>query len=98
MGNLWDNAIEACKCIQDEETWIDFKMRIRPEKFLVEIINPYREILKDNTGRLMTIKKDKSFHGIGMKTMRSIIERYNGYFNYVSIDHIFKVEIMICNE
>ena len=98
MGNLWDNAIEACKCIQDEETWINFKMRIRPGKFLLEIMNPCREVLKDSTGRLITIKKDKNFHGIGMKTIRGIVERYNGYFNYVTIDHVFKVEIMICNE
>lgn len=98
MGNLWDNAIEACKRLRDEERWIDFRIRIRPGKLLVEITNSCLEIRKDGNGKLITMKKDKSFHGIGMRTIRSITERYDGYFNYVSNDHTFKVEVMICNE
>lgn len=98
MGNLWDNAIEACKRLQAEERWIDFRIRIRPGKLLVEITNSCLEIRTDGNGKLITTKKDKSFHGIGMRTIRSITERYNGYFNYVSNDHTFKVEVMIYNE
>lgn len=98
MGNLWDNAIEACKRLQDEDRWINFRMRIRPGKMLVETTNSCLEIVKDTHGKLITTKRDKNLHGIGIRTIRNITERYGGYFNYISNDHAFKVEVMICNE
>lgn len=98
MGNLWDNAIEACRRIQSGEKWIDFRLRIRPGKLLLEITNSCLEVCRDMNGGLATMKKDKSFHGIGVRTIRNITERYGGYFNYVFNDHSFKVEVMICNK
>ncbi len=98
IGNLWDNAIEACETLTNEEKWIDFKMRIRPSKFLLEIRNPYQKIRKDTHGNFVTTKTDKKPHGIGVRIIKNIVEQHNGYFNCVLDDHIFKVEIMICNE
>ncbi len=97
MGNLWDNAIEACNRLREKEPWIDFQMHIRPEKFLIEISNPYQEICTDSNGKFKTMKSERQFHGIGLRTIQEITERYRGYYNCVVYDHIFKVEVMICN-
>ena len=98
LGNLWDNAIEACDRTQEKEPWIDFQMHIRPGKFLIEISNPYQEVLKDESGNLRSVKKEKGIHGIGMKTIRDIAERYHGHFSCILYDHVFKVEVMICSK
>ena len=98
MGNLWDNAIEACKKLEkDKQMWIDFEMHIRLDKILIEISNPYYEICQDVQGVLQTTKTNKQLHGIGIRTIKNITNRYHGYFNYVLCDHVFKVEVMICN-
>ena len=98
LGNLWDNAIEACLRSKNEEKWIDFQMRIRTGKILIEISNPYSEIIQDGSGNIQTIKVGKGIHGVGMKTIQDITERYHGYYNYVLQDHVFKTEVMICNK
>lgn len=98
MGNLWDNAIEACKRLEkDEQMWIDFEMHIRLDKILIEIANPCHEIYQDAQGVLQTTKMDKQLHGIGIRTIKNITNRHHGYLNYVLCDHTFKVEVMICN-
>lgn len=98
LGNLWDNAIEACSKLPSDDAWIDFRMHIRPGKFLIEMSNPYYEILQNEHGIFSSTKKGKGIHGIGVKTIQEIAERYRGYSNYVLKDHVFKVEIMICNK
>ena len=98
LGNIWDNAIESCKRLNSEDVWIDFQMHIRPGKFLIEISNPCKEVSQDEYGNLRTLKAKKGIHGIGMRTVRDIAERYHGYFRYVLHDHIFTVEVMICNK
>lgn len=99
IGNLWDNAIEACQRFSKEESWIDFQMHIRPGKFIIEISNPYQEIWMGSGGELKTMKKDKKTHGIGVRVIQDITERYHGYFNYIVEDHVFRVEIMVyCNK
>ena len=100
MGNLWDNAIEACERLQHEKVWIDFRMNIRPGKFLIEILNPCQKIQRDEQGKMCTLKTDTGIHGVGMRTIREIAERYHGYLNCVLYDHehVFKVELMICNQ
>ena len=97
MGNLWDNAIEACQKLDIEERWINFEMRITENKFLMEITNPCEKILWDEAGKLRTTKTDKGPHGIGVRTIKDITERHGGYFNYVLEDHAFRVEVMIYN-
>lgn len=98
LGNLWDNAIEACQKLEEGERWINFEMRITENKFLMEITNPCGKILWDEDGRLQTTKTDKGPHGIGVRTIKDITERHGGYFNYVLEDHAFRVEVMIYNE
>lgn len=97
MGNLWDNAIEACERYHEGEPEIDFQMHIKPGKILIEISNSCQGVFYNSNGEIQTTKEHKQFHGIGMRTIRDITERYRGYFNCVMYDHVFKVEVMICN-
>mgnify|MGYP005794240141 CR=1 FL=1 len=99
MGNLWDNAIEACQRLQREKKpWIEFHLSIRNGKLLFEISNSYNEISRDGSGNLQTLKQEKQFHGIGLRAIRSIAERHQGYFDCIIYDHVFKVEVMICKK
>lgn len=98
MGNLWDNAIEACERFRGDESWINFQMSIKSGKILLEITNPYSDVQYDEQGKLCTTKSDKGIHGIGIRTIKDITERYHGYFRCIVYDHVFKAEVMICNK
>ena len=45
-------------------------------------------------GNLVTTKSDKSYHGIGTKTIRSIVDSYHGITTF-TVDDLFCVKIVI---
>ena len=59
MGNLWDNALEACRRMTDGEKWIRFRLWIREGKLLLEMENSCTDVEKDGSGNLLTKKTEK---------------------------------------
>lgn len=47
---------------------------------------------------LETTKSDKDLHGIGTKSVREIVERYNGMLKYYERDGMFICHIMLLQE
>lgn len=50
-----------------------------------------------NNKKLITTKKDKSRHGIGMLSMRTIVEKYGGNLEWKYENNQFLLSIMIKN-
>ena len=42
-----------------------------------------------------TSKKDKSNHGFGIKSMKKIVEKYNGKTDILIADDMFQVDILL---
>lgn len=77
LSNLVDNAVEAAeKCKSDRI--IKIEANLVNSHFLLTVTNPYVTVQKDKKGRLKTTKADKINHGIGMKNIERIVEKYNG--------------------
>lgn len=89
LGNLIDNAIEACE--YETEPYIEIKIKPN-EKFLVIVIsNKYTK----NNVNLKTNKSDKFLHGIGLYSVKSIVKRYDGEFVINNFDNTFRVNIIL---
>lgn len=78
FGNLLENAVEACSGI--ENSYIDLGVRKTDQgQWLITMINSCivePRVLTDGT--FESIKRDKSLHGIGMKSIRKVIKKYDG--------------------
>ena len=46
-------------------------------------------------GGVFNIKTDKHFHGIGMKSVKKIVEKYEGQLEYDNKQNIFEVSITL---
>lgn len=77
--NSLDNAIEACR--KQNENNRNITMEAIAEKGLLvyRISNPLQEPMKISGDLPLTSKKDATQHGIGLKSMREIVTRYNGH-------------------
>lgn len=76
LGNLLDNAAEATeKVFPKEQRHIILKMRVKFGALQLNIRNRYDNILPDESG---TRKPDKKRHGLGMKSVQDIVDRYHG--------------------
>lgn len=93
-GNLLDNAIEANEKVDVKYRKIQFMTQLYNDNLLVSIENP-----KDKhavlEGGYQTTKKDKKSHGFGIKSVKEIVEKYNGTFIVYEEDEIFKVEAVL---
>lgn len=83
LGNLLDNALEACLLLPQEKRNICLTMDDRHGTLIVEVSNTYDpNLLKGQGGHLYTSKQDKSRHGIGINNIKRIVEKYKGSYEY----------------
>lgn len=97
FANMIDNAIEACNKIKYSD--IDKKIKLRGT-----IINRFFVIKCENTktnsinlinDKLITDKEDSFLHGIGINSIKSSIEKYNGNLEISSNKNSFTMIIYI---
>ena len=93
IGNLLDNAIEACEQMQDGKRWILFKLKKRQRSLFIEISNSLGTVPRIKDGELFTSKKDKILHGYGLKSVKRIVQKYDGVFSFSVEEETFKVKI-----
>ncbi|WP_312635957.1 ATP-binding protein [Oscillibacter sp.] len=94
VGNLLDNAIEACRKIP-ENTAIQFK--IRPWKQMMYLFcsnSSDGAYLQGTQGSLLSTKKE-DHHGIGIRRIREIVEQAGGTCQFQAEKDHFNVSIMI---
>lgn len=92
-GNLLDNAIEACEKVHDKEKWIKVIIKGTQKILFIEITNSMEEVSAQVYERLITTKPDKVLHGYGIKSVRRIVEKYDGTLLYQMKDGVFGVKI-----
>ena len=93
FGNLIDNAIEACET--QSEKRIEIIVKEIKKLLIIKVINSYKGKLPD---KLSTTKKEKRFHGIGLKNVKSILEKYDGTYQMIKEDDEVITKIMILNK
>lgn len=91
--NLLDNAIEAEKEVRDPNIKLNIFTKAGYVCFKIENIVD-DDILSSNPD-LRTTKNNKTIHGIGLKSVREIIDRHDGIFNITQNEKWFCVEIML---
>lgn len=96
LGNLFDNALEAVSSLPREARAIDFKLRSDSTSLLFAIGNTYnRAVKRDRNGEFLTDKKDTENHGIGLKIVHDIVDRYHGDVEIVVREDRFEVTVLL---
>ncbi len=79
FNNLSSNAIEACiKQNNNEEKWISFKSYIKDNNLIIYQSNSFNGHIKLRKDRLVTTKKNKKLHGVGVESIKHIVSSANG--------------------
>lgn len=94
FGNLLDNAIEACEWVEEDLRFIDLKVKLFNDCMLVTLENSKHPDYKVDKG-FKTIKKDKVSHGFGMRSIRDIVNKYEGTLEAEDLKDRFRINIMM---
>lgn len=94
MGNLFDNAIEACMRLPEEERLIRIYMDMKNTQLYMSFTNTTaQKKQKKEDGKFRTTKGQG--HGYGLVRVDTIVERNQGYINRNSEDGAFTTEILL---
>ena len=89
VGNLFSNAIEAAVLCEKEKR-IDFKFFSSEGNFIVlDIENTYGNKIKRIGEQYLSTKKDRTNHGIGIRSVRQTAEKYGGILFQEQNDGVF---------
>lgn len=96
LSNLLDNAIEAClKMPASQERFIRFSCGSNNNIFIIKVKNSVAQDPFDKNGKLPTTKENKKTHGLGLKSIASAAERYDGIATYSCKNNIFTAIITL---
>ncbi len=93
FGNLLDNAIEAAKDTEDKRIVLD--IRKNASYLIILVSNSIRMSVLGYNKNLETSKPDKELHGIGIKSIKNIVEKHNGMIQFYEEENEFCCHIMI---
>ncbi len=92
LSNLLENAIEGCDA---PEPLIELDIGRRKSLTYIIVKNTISKSVLENNPELETSKSDKSAHGFGIKSIRSIAEKYDGSVNFREENGKFIAEVWL---
>lgn len=79
FDNLLENAVEAAR--QTSIPFVDFIIHIRNDKYLViKIANSLSKRVNIRKNHIVSSKDSNGIHGVGLKSIRRVVNKYNGEF------------------
>ncbi|WP_018143211.1 ATP-binding protein [Alloscardovia criceti] len=101
FANIIDNAIEAVEQVDvpQQNKIIEFNAHLSQGYAIIESSNFYNGELNisPNNGLPVTSKRDKRFHGYGMRSIAAVVHEHNGTIkiNANAQDKIFEIRVVI---
>lgn len=94
IGNLIDNAVEACQKITDDSPkFIRLYIRILKKQLYISVSNSTNEVIRKFDDEYITTKRGN--HGHGLKRINNIVEKYDGYINRQNEPKVFVSEVLL---
>ena len=96
LGNLLDNALEACRGVPEVQRYIKLDISYVKEMLQICIRNSYHAThRKDSSGRYLTTKKDTLYHGIGLSSVEQAVSCYHGEMTAEGTGNEFRVSVVM---
>jgi two-component system sensor histidine kinase AgrC len=98
LSNALDNAIEACKKLEEgKDRFVNVDAVIRNDHLVLTVKNPFSGELRVSGDMLQSTKKEAGRHGIGLGNMKRAVEKYDGHILTNHEDNLFILSaIMHC--
>lgn len=93
LGNLLDNALEACEKIPEQQRFLRIYMVVNKSQLYVSVQNSAKEELDFNERNYISTKRGN--HGLGMKRVKALADKYEGYLTLANEPGIFAAEVTL---
>ena len=94
LGNLLDNAMEAClRQMPEQKRFIRVYIGILKKQLYISVSNSMGKQVKRSGGRFLTHKQ--GMHGFGLIRIDQTVKKYGGYINRKQEEGVFVTEILL---
>ncbi|MCL2400110.1 MAG: GHKL domain-containing protein [Defluviitaleaceae bacterium] len=95
LGNLIDNAIEACRQVIPKETSINLSLGMMGEMIYVRISNTTNGIDCIEDGKFLTTKPDHNLHGFGLLSIDRVVNSVGGIVQREHKNNVFTTTLLL---
>ena len=92
LGNILDNAVEACGTLPEEERFMRVYIGKLKGQLYLSVQNSAGKVCKSKNTYLSTKEGE---HGYGLFRIDRVAKKYGGYVNRQNEDGVFATEIMV---
>ncbi len=94
LGNLLDNAMEAClKLSNEEDRHVRVYIDIKRDQLYISVTNTSGEKINKQNGRYLSGKGGN--HGFGLMRVDRLVDKYRGYIKRRDEEDAFSTEILL---
>jgi sensor histidine kinase regulating citrate/malate metabolism len=93
LGNLLDNAMEACAPLDEHDRFIRVYIDVKREHLYISVTNSSKGRAAKQNGRYLSAKG--GFHGLGILRIDRLADKYGGYVKRRDEEGAFTTEIML---
>lgn len=96
LGNALDNALEACLRGKVDDPYVKINMSYDQGNLVILVENTFDGFLKKarKTG-WATRKNNSQQHGIGIQSIRNVIQKYHGYYHVDIEEKVYRLEMVL---
>jgi len=92
IGNLFDNAIEENRRSTDKNgRYVKLYVSSADDTLVIRLKNPLYHELTIKSGLPSTAKPDAAHHGMGLKNVRRICDKYDGELLWTNENDVFEI-------
>lgn len=95
FGNILENAVEAVEGVEDgDKRIININIHTIAGQISVCVENYFTGKPEIEDGLPVSVKDNSRYHGFGLKSIKMIVEKYEGVFSYQIKDDLFRISIL----
>lgn len=95
LGNLMDNAMEACLKIGEEDRrFLRVYIDVLKGQLYIYVMNSMQDSPR-RIGRIYLTTKGSRNHGFGLMRMDKVVDKYHGYLDRQNEEGVFATEVML---
>ena len=93
LGNLMDNAIEACEKVEEEKRFIRVYIGVFKGQLYLSVTNATNATKRRKLHELISQKQGE--HGLGLKRIDRVAQQYDGFVNRKNEPGVFATEVLL---
>jgi hypothetical protein len=93
VGNLFENAIEACLFVEEDKRFIRMSSKVVKKRLTLVIDNSFDGTYTEKGGEFYSRKRPGK--GVGISSVRAVVERYGGSLKYEVANGVFMTSLYV---